>query len=87
LQNVSKYAEATRCVVRLSQAEGALMFEVADDGRGFDASGKGYGTGLQGIADRLAAVDGTLEVQSALGAGTTVRGSVPIANARPRSSI
>jgi len=38
----------------------------------------GYGTGLQGIADRLAALGGDLEVRSAPGDGTTVAGHIPI---------
>jgi len=57
------------------------VFEVVDDGRGFDPSAKGYGTGLQGIADRLGALDGTIEVRSAPGAGTTIRGRVPAMSA------
>jgi signal transduction histidine kinase len=79
LQNIAKYARATRATVRLSHDQERLMFEVADDGRGFDAARTGYGTGLQGIADRLAALGGSLEVVSAPGDGTTVAGRVPIA--------
>src|SRR5207244_2839410 len=67
LQNVAKYADASRAVIRLSHSEGELSFEVQDDGRGFDSEGTTYGTGLQGIADRLAALDGTLEVRSVPG--------------------
>ena len=79
LQNVSKYAEASGVVVTLSRADGSLWFEVTDDGRGFDPAVTGYGTGLQGIADRLAALDGTLEIRSAPGQGTTVAGRLPTA--------
>jgi signal transduction histidine kinase len=79
LQNIAKYAGATRATVRLSHDQERLVFEVADDGRGFDAARTGYGTGLQGIADRLAALGGSLEVVSAPGVGTTVAGRVPIA--------
>ena len=78
LQNIGKYAQATSAVVRLSQADGELRFEISDDGDGFDAGSTNYGTGLQGMADRLAAVGGALEVESAPGAGTTVRGSIPV---------
>ena len=53
------------------------MFEIADDGKGFDPTATGYGTGLQGIADRLAVLDGTLMVTSAPGVGTTITGSLP----------
>jgi signal transduction histidine kinase len=77
LQNVAKYAGATAATVRLAAANGDLRFEVADDGTGFDPSATAYGTGLQGMADRLDAAGGTLEVRSAPGAGTTVVGRVP----------
>jgi len=78
LQNAAKYADATQVDVRLRQDGGTLSFEVHDDGKGFDPAKTGYGTGLQGIADRLAALDGSLTVASAPGAGTTVVGRVPI---------
>jgi signal transduction histidine kinase len=80
LQNVAKYAEASTVVVTLAQSpDGHLRFAVADDGRGFDPHATGYGTGLQGIADRLAVLDGALDVQSTPGGGTTVAGRVPVA--------
>jgi signal transduction histidine kinase len=56
---------------------------VTDDGRGFDPDRTGSGTGLQGMADRLAALDGTLDVTSAPGAGTVVTGRIPVAEAMP----
>jgi signal transduction histidine kinase len=77
LQNVAKYAEATHATVRLTNGEGSVGFTVTDDGRGFDSGATGYGTGLQGIADRLAALGGALHVTSTPGAGTTIEGSVP----------
>jgi signal transduction histidine kinase len=78
LQNVAKYAEASRATVRLSDGAGELRFEVTDDGQGFDPEAVHHGTGLQGMADRLAAVGGELEVRSRPGAGTTVSGRLPI---------
>jgi signal transduction histidine kinase len=78
LQNASKYADASSVHVRLGQRNGDLTFEVTDDGRGFDTETTSYGTGLQGIADRLRALDGRLEIRSAPGSGTSVRGSVPV---------
>ena len=77
LQNISKYANATHATVRLSNEEG-LSFEVSDDGSGFDPRSTGYGTGLQGMADRLEAIGGTLEVRSAPGEGTVVTGRVTV---------
>jgi signal transduction histidine kinase len=81
LQNVAKYAGASAARVLVEQADGVVTFEVADDGAGFDPGAGGYGTGLQGIADRLGALDGTLEVRSESGRGTVVRGRVPVAHA------
>jgi signal transduction histidine kinase len=77
LQNVAKYANASRASVSLAEEDGNLAFEVTDDGKGFDATATGYGTGLQGMADRLEALGGGLEVRSAPGHGTSVRGRVP----------
>ena len=77
LQNVAKYAEATRATIALTDGDGSLTFTVTDDGAGFDRSSTSYGTGLQGIADRLAALDGTLDVQSEPGSGTTLKGRLP----------
>jgi signal transduction histidine kinase len=78
LQNVAKYAAADRTVIRLSQSNGSLTFEVVDDGKGFDPDQVAAGSGLQGMADRLAAVGGSLEIRSAPGRGTVVAGQVPI---------
>jgi signal transduction histidine kinase len=62
--------------VRLSDEE-CLSFEDSDDGSGFDPSSTAYGTDLQGMADRLDAIGGKLQVQSAPGEGTVVTGRVP----------
>jgi signal transduction histidine kinase len=78
LQNVAKYADAHAVDVRLTRRDGELIFEVVDDGRGFDPSAVGYGTGLQGIADRLGALDGSLLVTSAPGAGARLVGRLPV---------
>ena len=78
LQNVAKYAQASTVTVELTQTNGNLDFEVRDDGQGFNASATTYGTGLQGIADRLAALGGELAVTSAPGDGTAVAGRLPV---------
>jgi signal transduction histidine kinase len=88
LQNVAKYAGASHATVRLAQSSGTLTFEVTDDGRGFDVSAVSFGTGLQGIADRLSALDGALDVTSGVGVGTTILGTVPVqANARQPNTM
>ena len=83
LQNVAKYAEASRATVRLRGVAHELRFEVEDDGRGFDPAVTGYGTGVQGMIDRLAALGGELLVRSEPGSGTTVAGTLPVEAAGP----
>ena len=79
LQNVAKYAAATQAWIRLAEDAGMLRFEVGDDGAGFDPSVTSFGTGLQGMTDRLDAIGGAVRVESAPGDGTTVTGTIPIA--------
>jgi signal transduction histidine kinase len=78
LNNVAKYADASHVDVRLRRRDGQVVFEVRDDGIGFDASSASYGTGLQGMTDRLTALGGTFMIRSSPGHGTTVSGSVPL---------
>jgi signal transduction histidine kinase len=87
LQNVAKYAGASSATVRLEQRGGALAFEVSDDGRGFDPDAAERGSGLQGIADRLAALGGEMTVRSTPGRGTTVGGRVPVVGSSPPSPV
>jgi signal transduction histidine kinase len=82
LNNVAKYAEASAVEIRLRQNDGALRFEVVDDGRGFDTASKGRGSGLQGMTDRLDAIGGMLEIRSAPDSGTTISGVVPTETGR-----
>ena len=78
LQNVGKYANASQVTVRLHEEERKLVFQVRDDGVGFDPKAAGPGTGIRGRADRLEAVGGELELDSAPGRGTTIGGRVPV---------
>jgi signal transduction histidine kinase len=79
LNNLAKYADASQATVALSQTNGTLTFAVTDDGVGFAVGERtSNGTGLQGMADRLDAIGGALEIRSAPGEGTTVLGRVPI---------
>jgi signal transduction histidine kinase len=81
LQNIGKYAHASRAEISLAQREGRLTFTVTDDGIGFDAEAKAYGTGMQGMRDRLDAIGGTFAVRSEPGHGTTITGTVPVRSA------
>jgi signal transduction histidine kinase len=75
LTNVGKHAGGTRASVRASYDDGKLVVEVADDGRG--GARRAAGSGLEGLAQRVDALDGTLTVDSPAGVGTTIRAELP----------
>ena len=77
LTNVAKHGEAARVEVRVSDRAGDVEVVVRDDGKGFDLQERTPGFGLLGMRERLALVRGTLDVESAPGAGTTLRATVP----------
>ncbi len=87
LTNVARHSGATRASVSVRREGGALVVEVVDDGRGgADARG---GTGLTGLAHRVAGVDGALRVSSPVGGPTRLRAELPCdpgAGARPGGS-
>jgi len=78
LQNAAKYAQANEVAVSLLEDHGELVLSIRDDGVGFDRAATQLGAGLQNMADRLAALGGTLTVRSRPGAGTTIEGRVPV---------
>ncbi len=75
LTNVAKYANATAAEVTVSQVNGGVIIDVADDGVG--GADPAAGTGLAGLADRVAALGGRLVVDSPPGGGTVVRAEMP----------
>jgi signal transduction histidine kinase len=77
LTNVAKYARANRATILVVRKNGRLRIEVVDDGAGGADPRKG--TGLRGLADRVAAIDGHLHVESRPGAGTRVSADLPCA--------
>jgi GAF domain-containing protein len=77
LTNVTKHAHAGGAVVTARVERGELRVEVRDDGVG-GARG-GHGTGLGGLADRVSALDGRLELESPAGGGTRVCALLPVA--------
>ena len=79
LTNVAKYAGATHARVDVRRTGAELVVEVQDDGAG--GAVLDGGSGLRGLADRVGALDGSLEVESAPGAGTLVRARVPLRSA------
>jgi signal transduction histidine kinase len=79
LQNAGKHAgSAARASVRVWEEQDRLLFEVADDGVGFDTDAHPPGAGLTNMSDRLGALGGRLSITSAPGAGTRVAGAVPL---------
>ena len=78
LQNAAKHAPGAEVVIRLWADAGGLLFEVADDGPGFDVEAKGRGHGFVNMADRLGAIGGTVRWDSAPGHGTRVTGALPV---------
>ena len=76
LANVAKYAQATHASVAVRRQNGVVTVDVADDGvGGADAA---HGSGLRGLADRVAALDGTLSLESPAGGGTRLRAKIPV---------
>jgi PAS domain S-box-containing protein len=78
LTNVAKHANAATAAVAARVEDGTLRVEIRDDGVG---GARPEGSGLQGLADRLAAVDGRLEIESPAPGGTLVAAAIPLAAA------
>jgi signal transduction histidine kinase len=76
LANIAKYAQASFVRVSVAQLDGTARVEVADDGVG--GADPAQGSGLRGLADRVEALRGTLEVESLPGEGTTIRAEIPL---------
>jgi signal transduction histidine kinase len=83
LSNVARHARATHVSVAVRESEEGALLEIVDDGSGFDPAATGGGFGLAGMAERVALAGGTFEVDSAPGAGTTVRVRLPISPGQP----
>ena len=79
LQNIAKHAQASKAAITLAQVDRWLQFSISDDGRGLDPSRARSGSGMQNMADRVAALGGSLEVQGSAGKGTTILGRLPLA--------
>jgi signal transduction histidine kinase len=76
LTNVAKYARASSATVAVTRTGAGVRVEITDDGVG-GADG-GAGSGLRGLADRVAALDGRIDVVSPEGGGTALRAEIPL---------
>jgi signal transduction histidine kinase len=83
LTNIAKYAHATEALVRVADGDGRAVVGVVDDGVG--GADPDRGSGLRGLADRIAALDGLFEIESSAGRGTTVRATLPVRQAAPQA--
>lgn len=80
LVNVARHAGASSASVRIREEDGVLLVTVADDGRGgADPAG---GSGLRGLLDRVAAIDGSFACASPPGAGTRIEAALPLVDGR-----
>jgi signal transduction histidine kinase len=83
LTNLLRHSGALAASVSLEQQGGSITAIVADDGSGFVPENASRGGGLQGLADRLQAIGGSLSIESSPGAGTTLRASLPVRTTAP----
>ena len=72
ISNITKYAQATNVIVQISQNNNVLNLTIEDDGIGFDKSEIVYGLGLKNIQNRVQLINGTVEIASNKGEGTTI---------------
>jgi signal transduction histidine kinase len=88
LTNVAKHANAESVWIEVAQSADSLLIVVRDDGGGFDMNARSHGFGLVGIRERIALQGGSLAIVSSPGAGTEVRGRIPLysTSSMPRSS-
>lgn len=79
VHNTVKHAEAGKVDLRLHMVDGAVILEVHDDGKGFEATGSFPGhLGLHSMRERIEGLDGGLEIESAPGQGTSIRAHIPV---------
>jgi PAS domain S-box-containing protein len=76
LANIAKYAQASAVTVSIARANGYAVVEVEDDGIG--GADPGRGSGIRGLADRVEALDGRLDLESPPGGGTRIRARIPL---------
>jgi signal transduction histidine kinase len=87
LTNISKYAEATTVEVQMHSIADRMKLTIADNGKGFDPTQEKAGFGLQGMRERVAALDGHLRIESAPKKGCRIQVELPLQNVSSSFSI
>jgi signal transduction histidine kinase len=84
LQNAAKYAgDGASARIRVWEEAGALLFEVSDDGQGFDQEKMSKGAGLMNMEDRVGALGGSIHIESSPLSGTRLQGRMPLTRQAP----
>jgi signal transduction histidine kinase len=78
LQNAVKHAQAATMVISVGESDGELSFTAVDNGRGIDVASARRGSGIQNMSDRMAALQGSLDLGTAANGGTIVNGRLPV---------
>ena len=91
LTNAAKHGKAKRAIVEVHENDADILLRVRDDGEGFDPSVHSDGFGLLGMHERARLLEGTFEIDSSPGQGTTIEAHFPIklapgADTQPRSA-
>jgi signal transduction histidine kinase len=83
LQNINKYANATTIKIEIKKSSDSLILNVTDNGIGFAVTTKKKGIGLQNMISRTHEIEGTFDVRSKKGKGTTITVTFPISDKQP----
>lgn len=87
LTNICKYAQATQVQLQLQATPDLVHLAIADNGQGFDVMAHNSGYGLQGMQERVAALDGDFRLETALGCGCRITVSLPMQVASQISTL
>jgi signal transduction histidine kinase len=79
LNNAMKYSQCTEVRISLTRTPGRLVLDITDNGQGFDFLQIKPGNGLNNLRERARSMDATLDIRSAVGEGTRIKLSAPIA--------
>jgi signal transduction histidine kinase len=87
LTNCVRHSKATRIRITVRGEQDSLVLAVVDDGVGIKPESRKSGLGLRGIEERVRDIDGTLEIHSAPGVGTSLTIKIPLPHAKPSEEV